>query len=115
MDFALPMAFNALEEGDIADSFGDVRLYTVQKCRGGSPHQCVYPTGQPQLEFLNASFSGQRWVPASRSTVYGTSPWTSADYDGWESKIGQTAGGKGFSAACWFFGRELYKRYSHLV
>ena len=100
MDFAVPMGFNATAEGAEADNFPDVRLYTVQKCRGGSPHQCVRRAPGPSLEFLNASFSGQTWVKACRESVYGSTPWTAADYGGWEAKIGQTAGGKGFSAAC---------------
>jgi hypothetical protein len=115
MDFALPMAFNSTEEGDDADSYSDIRLYTVQKCGGGSPHQCIPREPGPQLEFLNASFAGQRWKPASKRTVYGSAPWTAADYAGWESKIEQTTGGKGFSAACWFFGREIYKRRQYVV
>ena len=101
MDFAVPMGFNATAEGADADAFPDIRLYTVQKCGGGSPHACVRRGPGPALEFLNASFSGQRWVPASKASVYGAEPWGPQDYRGWEAKIGQTAGGKGFSAACW--------------
>jgi hypothetical protein len=110
MDFAVPMAFNASAEGDDAENYPDIRLFTVQKCRGGSPHSCVRRGPGPALELLNVSFSGQQWVPASRNSVYGAEPWTAQDYSGWEGKIGQVAGGNGFSAACWFFGRELYKR-----
>eukprot|EP01047_Picozoa_sp_COSAG01_P044227 COSAG01_NODE_3983_length_5467_cov_3.221498_4_plen_45_part_00 len=39
MDFAVPMAFNASAEGDDANNYPDIRLFTVQKCRGGSPHK----------------------------------------------------------------------------
>jgi sialate O-acetylesterase len=115
LDFALPMAFNATAEGEIANGYPDIRLFTVQKCEGGSPHHCQYTRGQPALEFLNASFIGQQWVRASKESVYGRSPWTAADYGGWESKIAQTVGGKGFSAVCWFFGRELYKRRKYPI
>ena len=109
MDFAAPMGFNASVEAIDADRYPDIRLYTVQKCRGGSPHQCARRGPGPSLELLNASFSGQRWVPASKSSVFGSTAWTKEDYSGWEAKIGQTAGGKGFSAACWYFGKEVYK------
>jgi sialate O-acetylesterase len=115
MDFALPMAFNATAEGEAANEYPDIRLYTVQKCEGGSPHHCEYTRGQPALEFLNASFIGQQWVRASKDSVYGSTPWTAADYGAWEAKIAQTVGGKGFSAACWFFGRELYKRRKYPI
>ena len=100
MDFAVPMGFNATAEGNDANNYPDIRLYTVQKCRGGSPHQCVRRGPGPSLEFLNASFSGQRWVQASRDSVYGHDEWTAKDYAGWESRVGQVAGGRGFSAAC---------------
>lgn len=110
MDFATPMAFNAsVEDYD----YSDIRLFTVQKCRGGSPHNCVRRGSGPALEFLNSSF--QKWVPANKTTVYGATPWTSDDYSGWEAKIGQVAGGKGFSGACWYFGRELYKRRKYPI
>ena len=100
MDFAVPMGFNASAEGDDADNYPDIRLYTVQKCRGGSPNRCVRRGPGPSLEFLNASFSGQRWVSASRDSVYGQEAWTPQDYPGWEARVGQVAGGRGFSAAC---------------
>ena len=77
--------------------------------------RCIRRGPGPALEFLNASFEGQKWVPASRTTVYGSTPWTMDKYQGWEAKIGQTVGGQGFSAACWFFGRELYKRRKYPI
>ena len=121
MDFAAPMAFNATTEDY---DYPDIRLYTVQKCHGGGPHTCIRrgpaPTNEnratwPGLEFLNASFSGQTWVPANKTTVYGATPWTGDDYKGWEAKIGQVVGGKGFSGACWYFGKELYKRRKYPI
>ena len=92
-----------------------IRLYTVQKCRGGGPHNCVRRSPGPALEFLNASFSGQTWVEANKTTVYGATPWTSEDYRGWEAKIAQVVGGKGFSGACWYFGKEMYKRRQYPI
>ena len=115
MDFAAPMGFNATSEATDADNYPDIRIYTVQKCRGGSPHQCARRGPGPSVEFLNASFSGQTWVPASKDSVFGAAPWTADDYKGWEAKIGQTAGGKGFSGACWYFGREMYKRRKYPI
>ena len=112
MDFAAPMAFNASTEDY---EYPDIRLFTVQKCRGGGPHNCIRRSSGPALEFLNPTFSGQKWVSANRTTVYGATPWTSDDYTGWEAKIGQVAGGKGFSGACWYFGRELYKRRKYPI
>ena len=63
----------------------------------------------------DALSAGQRWVKASKDTVYGTQPWESSDYGGWEDKVGQVAGGRGFSGACWFFGKELYKRRQYPI
>lgn len=88
-----------------------------------SIHRCLSavltptaPQSPPLVaELLNASFSGQRWAPASRASVYGSAPWTADRYAGWEAKIGQVAGGGGFSGACWFFGRELYKRRKYPI
>ena len=106
------MAFSASTE---AYDFPDIRLYTVEKCGGGSPRQCHRVTPGPSLEFLS-NFSGQKWAPANRDTVYGRKPWNS---DGnpsvWEARIGQVAGGEGFSAACFYFGREMYKRRTYPI
>ena len=82
-------AFFPRVQGGAAEHYPDIRLYTVQKCGGGGPHACVRRGPGPALEFLNASYVGQHWVPASSATVYGSRPWTPADYNGWEGKIGQ--------------------------
>ena len=112
MDFAAPMAFNASTEDY---EYPDIRLFTVQKCRGGGPHNCIRRGPGPALEFLSSNFSGQTWVSANKTTVYGATPWTRDNYKGWEAKIGQVAGGQGFSAACWYFGREMYKRRKYPI
>lgn len=105
------MAFNATAEARTADGFGDIRLFTVEKCKGGGPDSCSAEIDDPpRLELINSSFEGARWVRASGRMVFGSEPWSQADYRGWEAKIGQVIGGRGFSAACWYFGRELYKR-----
>ena len=112
MDVAAPMAFNATQE---SYDYPFIRTMTVQKCGGGGPHNCEDPG--PLLEFQNASFVGQQWTEASHETIYGPSPlaWSKTEYANWESKIGQVVGGSGFSATCWFFGREMHARRQYPI
>eukprot|EP00664_Eupelagonemidae_sp_cell27_P010013 gene10013-7222_t len=99
MDFAVPMAFNASAAARDAGNYPDIRVLTIG--RAAEPAAVLEPANVTQP-----------WAAASSKTIGGTAPFDWAD---WEAHVGSVPGGQGFSAVCWFFGREAYKRLNHPV
>lgn len=98
MDMAVPMVFDSSAEILDADNYPYIRLLTIARDK--------------QAEALiEAGNITQSWLPASKASVGGEHwhPWTRDDFGNWENKIASALGGEGFSAACYFFGRELFR------
>jgi len=105
MDMAVPMVFNSSDEVLDADNYPYIRLLTVAKDKNKMD------------ALIEAGNITQSWLPASKSSIGGEhwQPWTPQDFGGWENKIAQNPGGEGFSAACYFFGRELFREIQQPV
>jgi len=98
MDMAVPMVFNSSAEVLDADNYPYIRLLTIAK-------------DKQKEAMIEAGNITQSWLPASKISVGGEHwhPWNRSDFGNWEEKIASVPGGEGFSAACYFFGRELFR------